>query len=318
MVDGAAAPSRPSRLAAEHPELSIGLHFVDDTPALDDPGHAAREFAAQLERFRALMRSEPTHVDSHHHVHLRRMPTFERLVEPLGVPLRGDGRVRYLGAFFAHPEQAWSTPTGSASRFSCACSKPRSTDEFVELGCHPGRVTAELRSSYGLEREDRDRRRWPPPELRREASRTWRPGTREPTATGAPARGSCAPSIHAAPAPRARARGPNPTRRTAPPSEAFARLGEAAVRLGRLPDDGQAQPRPGLGAGLLGAVEAVEHERQILLVEARAVVAYGQRPVVERHLDDPAVRAPLGRVVEQVGDRARDPGRPRRGPASAR
>lgn len=152
MVDGAAS-EQAVRMAAEHPELSIGLHFVDDSPALDDPDHAAREFAAQLERFRALMRSEPTHVDSHHHVHMRRMASFEGLVQPLGVPLRGDGRVQYLGAFFAHPRRGVVEPDRIREPFLLRLLETEVRSDFVELGCHPGRVTAELRSSYGLERE---------------------------------------------------------------------------------------------------------------------------------------------------------------------
>ncbi len=152
VVHGAAA-EQAVRLAAEHPSLSIGLHFVDDTPALDDPGHAAREFAAQLERFRALMGSGPTHVDSHHHVHMQRMATFAALVEPLGVPLRGDGRVQYLGAFFAHPQAGVVEPDRIREPFLLSLLETQVRSEFVELGCHPGRVTAELRSSYGPERE---------------------------------------------------------------------------------------------------------------------------------------------------------------------
>jgi chitin disaccharide deacetylase len=152
MVDAAAA-EQAVRLAAGHPGLSIGLHFVDDTPALDDPVHAAREFAAQLERFRALMGSEPTHVDSHHHVHMRRMATFAALVEPLGVPLRGDGRVQYLGAFFAHPKVGVVDPDRIREPFLLHLLETEVRAKFVELGCHPGRVTAELRSRYGHERE---------------------------------------------------------------------------------------------------------------------------------------------------------------------
>jgi predicted glycoside hydrolase/deacetylase ChbG (UPF0249 family) len=152
MVDGAAA-DQAVRLAAEHPALSIGLHFVDDTPALDDPSHAAREFQAQLELFWALMGSEPTHVDSHHHVHVRRMATFAELVEPLGVPLRGDGRVQYLAAFFAHPEAGVVDPERIREPFLLRLLETEVRADFAELGCHPGRVTRELRSSYGPERE---------------------------------------------------------------------------------------------------------------------------------------------------------------------
>jgi predicted glycoside hydrolase/deacetylase ChbG (UPF0249 family) len=152
MVHGGAAEQAVG-LAAEYPELSIGLHFVDDTPALDDPAHAAREFSVQLERFRALMGSDPTHVDSHHHVHMRRMATFTALVEPLGVPLRGDGHVQYLGAFFAHPRAGVAEPDRIREPFLLRLLETEVRSDVVELGCHPGRVTRELHSSYWPERE---------------------------------------------------------------------------------------------------------------------------------------------------------------------
>jgi predicted glycoside hydrolase/deacetylase ChbG (UPF0249 family) len=152
MVDGAAA-EQAARLAAEHPALSVGLHFVDDGPDLDRPGHAAREFAAQLERFRELMGSGPTHVDSHHHVHVKRLSTFAPLVEPLGVPLRGDGRVRYIGAFFAHPRPGVIDHERIREPFLLRLLDTPSGSEFAELGCHPGVVAPELTSSYRDERE---------------------------------------------------------------------------------------------------------------------------------------------------------------------
>ena len=153
MVDAPAA-AHAVGLARELPRLSIGLHFVDDTPALDEPGHAAREFCRQLVRFRELTGREPTHVDSHHHVHVGRMSTFAPLVEPLRVPLRGDGRVRYLGAFFAHPRPGVVDHDRIRPRFLLGLLGDIDPGAaFAELGCHPGRVTDELHSSYAGERE---------------------------------------------------------------------------------------------------------------------------------------------------------------------
>ena len=68
---------------------------------------------------------------------------------------------------------------------------------------------------------------------------------------------------------------------------------EAAVGLGGLADDRQAQPRARLGAGVAGAVEAVEDEGQVLLVEARAVVAHGEDAVGQRR---PRWCRPTGRT----------------------
>ena len=126
MVDRPAAADA-ARLAREHPALSVGLHYVEDGPEIDEPGHVARTFAAQLERFRELTGSDPTHVDSHHHVHLTRLSTFAPLVAPLGVPLRGDGRVAYVGAFYAQPRRGVVELDRVRAPF------------LLELLCHRGR-----------------------------------------------------------------------------------------------------------------------------------------------------------------------------------
>ena len=152
MVDRPAAADA-ARMAREHPALSVGLHYVEDGPEIDEPGHVERTFAAQLERFRELTGSDPTHVDSHHHVHLSRLSKFEPLVAPLGVPLRGDGRVAYLGAFYAQPRRGVVELERVRTQFLLALLGTETAGEFTELGCHPGRVTGDLVSSYTPERE---------------------------------------------------------------------------------------------------------------------------------------------------------------------
>ncbi|HTX08283.1 MAG TPA: ChbG/HpnK family deacetylase [Solirubrobacteraceae bacterium] len=152
MVDTPGA-EHGAAMAREHPALSVGLHFLDDGPDLDQPGRAEREFTRQLARFRELMRSDPTHIDSHHHVHFTRFRTFGPLVAPLGVPLRGDGRVRYIGDYYAHPQPGAVDHDRIGAAFLLALLEAEATEEFSEVGCHPGRVTEELRSSYGPERE---------------------------------------------------------------------------------------------------------------------------------------------------------------------
>jgi predicted glycoside hydrolase/deacetylase ChbG (UPF0249 family) len=77
------------------------------------------------------------------------MNAFTALVEPLGVPLRGDGRVPYVGGFYA--EGGELERVGPAQLLESVRAHVRA--DLVELGCHPGRVTGELVSSYAEPRE---------------------------------------------------------------------------------------------------------------------------------------------------------------------
>jgi predicted glycoside hydrolase/deacetylase ChbG (UPF0249 family) len=143
-----------AKLANSHPELSVGLHFVDDSPQLDDPTYAADHFATQLERFRALTGRDPTHIDSHHHVHAKdgRIATFARLVEPLGVPLRLAGQVRYIGGFYAHTRPGVSNLRFVSPEYLVHVVANETFEGFNELGCHPA-LQGDFESSYLYERE---------------------------------------------------------------------------------------------------------------------------------------------------------------------
>ncbi|MEW5321230.1 chitin disaccharide deacetylase [Geobacillus thermoleovorans] len=106
------AAEHAARLAKEHSELGVGIHFVltcgrplADVPSLVNEngefprrGEALagarrsdieRELAAQLERFFSLGLS-PTHIDSHHHVHEHPnvFPVVEQLAERYRLPIR--------------------------------------------------------------------------------------------------------------------------------------------------------------------------------------------------------------------------------------
>lgn len=152
----APAAIEAAALAGAHPKLSVGLHFVEDGSAdLGDPVQAARPFSRQLERFRELMGRDPTHVDSHHHVHRQdeRMKVFKALVEPLGVPLRDDGRVAYIGGFWPEWEPGVVNLDYIRRPFLRHLVETEVREGFNEIGCHPARVTDDLRSSYLHERE---------------------------------------------------------------------------------------------------------------------------------------------------------------------
>ena len=153
MVDRPAAADA-ARLAREHPALSVGLHYVEDGPEIDEPGHVARTFAAQLERFRELTGSDPTHVDSHHHVHLtpavdvRAAGRAARRAAP-----RRRARHATSATFYAQPRRGVVELDRVRTPFLLELLASEAAGEFTELGCHPARVTGDLVSSYAPERE---------------------------------------------------------------------------------------------------------------------------------------------------------------------
>ena len=147
-------------LSRDHPKLAIGLHFdvcgederefnTDDVPAVRD------EFRRQLDEFHRLMGRLPTHVDSHRHVHREEhlMPVFREMVAPLGVPLRDDGRVKFVGGFYAQ----WEWQVTNLEYVSVAFLQKLLREEvpagWTEISCHPGYPSSGYASVYLAERE---------------------------------------------------------------------------------------------------------------------------------------------------------------------
>ena len=148
MVDGGAA-REAAAAAREHPRLSVGLHFVDDG------GDVVASFRRQLGSFERLVGRPPTHVDSHHHVHRREdlLPRFRELVEPLRVPLRGDGRVAWIGGFYAQWEEGVTELRYVGVPFLEHLLRTEVREAWTELACHPGYRSPGFRSQYLAERE---------------------------------------------------------------------------------------------------------------------------------------------------------------------
>lgn len=158
--------------AREHPELSVGLHFEDDTLAGLEGRAVAKRFEIQLERFRALMeahpthahsicadpthahptRTDPTHLDSHHHVHYPYLELFLALAAPLGVPVRHAGRFTYVGDFYGRDDAGAPAPERIRRPFLLELATAAAGRPATELGCHPGRVLGDFASSYLEER----------------------------------------------------------------------------------------------------------------------------------------------------------------------
>lgn len=159
MVTGRAA-AEAAAASRDHPQLSIGLHWdvwgEDEREFdLDDEQAVRDEFRRQLEEFHGLLGRLPTHVDSHRHAHReeRLMPLFQELVEPLGVPLRGDGRVNFVGGFYAQWEWAVTNLEYVSVRSLERMLREEVPAGWTEFSCHPGYVTPDLPSVYSSERE---------------------------------------------------------------------------------------------------------------------------------------------------------------------
>jgi chitin disaccharide deacetylase len=151
--------------AKERPELGVGLHLdLGEWRFEDDEWRAAYEvpaedpvgaIAEQLETFRELVGREPTHLDSHQHVHLHE-PVRSAYLEQgkqLGVPIRGmTPGVVYRGEFYGQTGEGEPWPEGIAVERLVELIRDAGPG-VTEIACHPGFVDAELDSVYREERE---------------------------------------------------------------------------------------------------------------------------------------------------------------------
>lgn len=161
------AAGEAAAYARRRPQLSVGLHVdlwecvyrdcawhpVYLVVPLHDRAAVEAEVARQLREFRRLMRADPTHLDSHQHVH-RREPlrsVLAALAATLGVPLRGaEPDIRYSGAFYGQTEDGQPIPDRTTPRGlirTLAALPPGVT----ELSCHPG-YADDLDTMYRAER----------------------------------------------------------------------------------------------------------------------------------------------------------------------
>jgi predicted glycoside hydrolase/deacetylase ChbG (UPF0249 family) len=138
----------------EHPDLSLGLHVdlgewayrdetwvpLYDVTRLDDTAAVADEVSRQLAAFRRLVGTDPTHIDSHQHVHLKDpvRSVVVTIVRGLGVPLRHCSRaVQYCGRFYGQTAEGLPFPEGISVEglITILAGLPPG---LTELACHPG------------------------------------------------------------------------------------------------------------------------------------------------------------------------------------
>ena len=148
------AAAEAAASAREHPALSLGLHLdlgewayrdgdwapLYEVVPLGDAAAVAEEVTAQLAAFRRLAGADPTHLDSHQHVHLRE-PVRSVVVEVarrLGVPLRRcTPQVHYCGDFYGQTAEGTPLPEVLSVEGLTAILR-RLPPGITELGCHPG------------------------------------------------------------------------------------------------------------------------------------------------------------------------------------
>ena len=161
------AAEEAAEYARGNSALSVGLH-VDlgewmmrdgewvqayEVVPHEDPEAVAREVARQLGEFRRLMRREPTHLDSHQHIH-RHEPVRD-IVTALGAELRLPVRdfapaIAYCGDFYGQGHKCAPFPEGISVGNLLAIFQ-KLPPGVSELGCHPGADEA-LDSAYRAER----------------------------------------------------------------------------------------------------------------------------------------------------------------------
>jgi chitin disaccharide deacetylase len=149
-------------ISRDCPGLSLGLHWDVSGEGdckvgrMSNPAAAREAFQRQLDAFATLTGRMPTHIDSHHHLHCRAdiLPVFRELVEPLGLPLRNENDVHFIGGFYAQ----WEWMVTNLEYVSIPTLQRILQEEvregWTEIACHPGYVTADFSSVYLQEREE--------------------------------------------------------------------------------------------------------------------------------------------------------------------
>jgi chitin disaccharide deacetylase len=160
MVRRAAAASAAG-YAAKHPDLAVGLHvdlgewtFRDGqwVAIQEITGPVEAEISAQMVEFRRLVGHDPTHLDSHQHVHHQEpvLSLLRSLAASLAVPLRAHSPISYVGDFYGQTGNG--SPLHDAITFDALVHILRKLNPGItELACHPGCDEKGV-STYGIER----------------------------------------------------------------------------------------------------------------------------------------------------------------------
>lgn len=161
------AAREAARIAIENPGLSVGLHVdlgewactgeewkqLYHVCDLADERAIAGEIRRQLDVFRSTLGREPSHLDTHQHLHRSTDPFRSILLglgEELGVPVRHHSPVRYCGHFWGQNEHGAADLLRVSPNTLCSILRGLPAG-ITELACHPGHV-GDFESSYSVER----------------------------------------------------------------------------------------------------------------------------------------------------------------------
>jgi predicted glycoside hydrolase/deacetylase ChbG (UPF0249 family) len=154
--------------AADHPDLSVGLHLdlaewtcrdgswtpIYQVVPANDADAVRAETARQLAAFRCLLGRDPTHLDSHQHIH-RQQPALgvvRKVAQGLKIPLRHfHPQVQYCGDFYGQFGKGEPFPEAISvdSLIRIVTALPPGV---TEMGCHPG-LDSDVPALYCRERE---------------------------------------------------------------------------------------------------------------------------------------------------------------------
>jgi predicted glycoside hydrolase/deacetylase ChbG (UPF0249 family) len=137
--------------------LSVGLHVTltnEDAELLFDVDGCRAELERQLARFQRLLGRSPTHLDSHHNVHLEEplSELFQEIARERELPLRGFSPARYFADFYGQWDGETHLEQVSVESLSQMLENEVGPG-VTEFGLHPGYAGGGFESSYLYERE---------------------------------------------------------------------------------------------------------------------------------------------------------------------
>lgn len=165
--------------AKKFPKLGVGIHFVLTVgrPLVDgaqsftdengnfirpkdypdkkphaDPEELYIEWKAQMEKFIEIAGHKPTHIDSHHHVHLLpwHIDVAKRLAKEYDLPMRQREQVLDTYEYVRCDDRMY----GDDANYDFVTKAFQVDDEYLEFMCHPALIDQRLydMTSYGLPR----------------------------------------------------------------------------------------------------------------------------------------------------------------------